>query len=475
VSAEPVIPAPEVSPAPGQRAATDPSGTGPADAALAAPAEPADGPVAPVAADGPVAPVAADGPVALAEPVAPVSGRWVGLLALANLAVFMGFFTPIQQLLPEQVQAIDPAHKETMLGWVTGAGALAAVVANPLAGALSDRTGGGWTRRLPAVLRGRRHPWTLGGGLLGAAALVALSGQHTVLGVAVCWVVAQTCFNAMLASLTAAVPDRVPVAQRGAVSGWVGIPQVLGLVLGVLLVTVFVRGLAAGYVAVAVVVVLLTLPFPLSTPDDPLPAEHRPAWALRRFWISPRAHPDFAWAFATRFLVFLGNALGTLYLLYFLGDKVHYPDPKQGLLILILIYAAAILTTAVVSGWRSDRTGRRKLFVLLSGVLMAIAAILLAIVPTWPMAMVAAGLLGAGFGAYLAVDNALVTQVLPAVRDRAKDLGVVNIASSLPQVIAPVIAAPIVRHLGGYPSLFLATGLVTLLGSVLVWRIRSVP
>ena len=89
--------------------------------------------------------------------------------------------------------------------------------------------------------------------------------------------------------------------------------------------------------------------------------------------------------------------------------------------------------------------------------------------------MVAAGMLGAGFGVYLSVDNALVTQVLPAVSDRAKDLGVVNIASSAPQVIAPVVAAPIVRGLGGYPALYALTALVTLLGAVLVSRIRSVP
>jgi MFS family permease len=432
---------------------------------------------APAPPDDPVG-VPAALPRALAEPTAAVRTGWVALLALANLAVFMGFFTPIQQLLPEQVQAIDPAHKEAMLAWVTGLGAFAAVVANPLAGALSDRTSPGrWkaARWLPAGLRGRRHPWTLGGGLLGALALVALAGQHTIVGVALCWFVAQSCFNALLATITAAVPDRVPVAQRGAVSGWVGVPQVIGLVLGVLLVTVFVHGVAAGYIAVAIAVVLLTLPFPLSTPDDPLPAEHRPPFHLSRFWVSPRQHPDFAWAFGTRFLVFFGNALGTLYLLYFLGDEVHYPDPQTGLLILILIYAVGIMATAVISGWWSDRTGKRRVFVVISGGLMALSAVVLAIAPTWPAAMVAAALLGAGFGVYLSVDNALVTQVLPAVSDRAKDLGVVNIASTAPQVIAPVVAAPVVRGLGGYPALYALVAIVTVLGTVFVMRIRSVP
>jgi MFS family permease len=404
-------------------------------------------------------------PAALAEPETPVRARWVGLLVVANLAVWMGFFTPIQVLLPNQLEAIDPGRKELMLGIVTGIGALAAVIANPLAGALSDRTSG----RL-----GRRHPWTLGGGLLGALALLFLSTQHTVAGVALGWVAAQVCFNAMLAALTAAVPDRVPVDQRGAVSGWIGIPQVFGIVLGVALVSLVFTTTAAGYLAIAVAVALFTLPFPLVTVDDRLPREHRPPLSLRRFWVDPREHPDFAWAFGTRFLVQLGNALGTLYLLYFLKDRVRYHDPDTGVLILILIYTVGLMTTTVVAGRRSDRTGRRKSFVIASGAVMAVSALMLAVVPRWTVVMAAAFVLGAGYGIYLAVDAALITQVLPAVSDRAKDLGIVNIANSAPQVLAPAMAAPIVAYLGGYPVLYALTAVVTLLGGVFVYRIRSV-
>ena len=79
-----------------------------------------------------------------------------------------------------------------------------------------------------------------------------------------------------------------------------------------------------------------------------------------------------------------------------------------------------------------------------------------------------------GFGVYLSVDFALLTEVLPNARDRGKDLGVINIANSLPQVLAPAIAAPIVKHLGGYPVLYLLASAVTLLAGVLVTRIRSV-
>jgi MFS family permease len=88
--------------------------------------------------------------------------------------------------------------------------------------------------------------------------------------------------------------------------------------------------------------------------------------------------------------------------------------------------------------------------------------------------MVAAVLFGAGFGAYLAVDQALITQVLPTARDRAKDLGIINIAIVGPAAIAGALSAVLVS-VGGYPMLFPATAIIAALGSVLVWKIKSVP
>ncbi|GAB3366527.1 MFS transporter [Micromonospora halotolerans] len=422
-----------------------------------------------------VNPTPASLPAALAEPTVPVRRSWIALIFAANLGVWMAFFTPIQVLLPQQVERIAPGDKEAMLAVVTGLGALAAVLANPLAGALSDRT----SLRLANRHLGRRHVWTATGAVVGALFLVVLARQDSIAGVAAAWVAAQVCFNAMLASLTAAIPDRVPVAQRGGVSGWVGIPQAHDLVIGAVLVTGVVTGNAAAYAAIALAVLLLSLPFALLTQDDPLPREHRsplrPRALLASMWISPRRHPDFAWAWFTRFLVQTGNALGTLYLLYFLTDGVRVADPEGSLLVLILLYTLGMMLTAVVAGRISDRSGRRKVFVIVSGLIMAVAATLLAVAPTWPMAIVAALLLGAGYGVYLAVDAALITQVLPAATDRAKDLGVINIANSAPQVLGPALSAPIVVHLGGYPTLYAVTAAVTLVGSALVVKIKAVP
>ncbi|HZE37270.1 MAG TPA: MFS transporter [Stackebrandtia sp.] len=417
-----------------------------------------------------------DRPVALAEPRDKVGPVWIGGITAAVLGVYMSFYTPIQVLLPLQLAHIDPSTKVATFGWVSGAGALVSVFANPIAGALSDRT----TGRL-----GRRHPWTLGGLILGAIALAFLGVQTTVLGVAIGWCVAQAALNGAYASLNAAVPDHVPVRQRAMVSGWMGFPQALGLVMGAAIVTMLVTGMASGYLAIGIMTVALGLPFVLTTPDPPLPRSAAPAVSWRKIlaglWISPRRHPDFAWAWITRFLIMLGNATGTLYLLFFLQDAVRYDrlfpghTSDEGVLILTVIYTLGVVATSVAGGILSDRIGRRRSLVTVSAVVMAVAALLLTFWHTWPMSMVAAGVMGAGFGVYLAVDQALITEVLPAATDRAKDLGVINIANSAPQVLGPALAAPIVAGLGGYTGLYALTAVITVIGGALVWKIKSVP
>jgi MFS family permease len=418
---------------------------------------------------------------ALAEPTVHVRHGWVAGLGLASLGMWMASYTPLQVLLPLQLQHITPRHKIVALAVVTGVGAIASGLATPLAGALSDRTTG---RFALGRMTGRRHRWTVSMALLGAVSLAILSKQATVLGVTIRWALFSAFQNAEYASLSAAIPDHVPVRQRATVAGWVGMPQALGLVVGTILVVTVFTGQISGYLVLAVLLAATTLPFVLLTSDHPLEAEHRAplSWRelARSYWISPRAYPDFAWAWITRFLASLAIAMGTLYLLYFLRDAIHYSKlfPGQtasdGLLILIVIYTVGVVITAIVGGMISDRLGRRKMIVTLSGALMAAAALLLTFVETWDAAIGAAVLFGVGFGAYLAVDQALITQVLPAARDRAKDLGVINIAIVCPSAIGAVIAAPLVS-LGGYPTLYAGTAVVAIAGSVLVWRIKSVP
>jgi MFS family permease len=411
-----------------------------------------------------------DEPSALTEPVVRVRGGWTTLLFLANLGLWLGIYAPIQVLLPEQAQLLASADKETVFSVVTGIGAVVALIANPVIGALSDRTSSRW---------GRRHPWTLAGSVLGALGLVVLAVAPNVVLMVIGWSLVQAGLNGMLASLTSALPDRVPVEQRAEVGGFIGISQMLGTVAGAALVSVVITSLAGGYVACAVLVVLGALAFVRFTPDAVLPQRFRSGGGLRQLvgalWISPAEHPDFGWGWGTHFMVNLGNALGTLYLLYFLADAVHYQgDPVDGLLILMVLYGIALTIGALVAGRMSDKSGRRKPYVVAAAVVMAASAIILAIWPTWTASLIAAPLLGVGFGIYWAVALAVLTQVLPAASNRAKDLGVINVANSLPQVIAPVVAGLALQLAGGYAALFVLSAIATVAGGFMVTRIKAV-
>jgi MFS family permease len=355
------------------------------------------------------------------------------------------------------------------------------VLATPLAGALSDRTTYAFSF---FGLNGRRHRWTLIMALLGAISMLVLAHQRSVAGVALLWVLFSAFQNGEYASLSAAIPDHVPVRQRATVAGWVGMPQALGLVVGtVLVVLVLASNVISGYYVMGALFFVLVIPFVFLTPDHPLDPEHVDSFSWKKliqaYWISPKEYPDFAWAWITRFLASLAIAMGTLYLLYFLRDQVqlykheHIPA-ATGLLILIVIYTVCVVLTAIVGGIISDRIGKRKMIVTVSGALMGLAALLLTFVENWDASLVAAVLFGMGFGAYLAVDQALITQVLPAAADRAKDLGIINIAIVGPAAIGAAIAGPLVI-LGGYPTLFAGTAIIAALGSIFVWKIKSVP
>ncbi len=406
---------------------------------------------------------------ALTDPTRPVSRLWVLWLALISIGVWSGFFGPIQVLLAQQAEALNPEHKEATLSLVTGVGAFVSTVLNPVWGAFSDRT----------VLRiGRRLPWVLGGLGGGVVAMVVLSGAQSVLVMVLGWALAQASLNAMLAAITATVPDQVPSRQRGAVGGWLAIAQTVGVVAGSGIAAAT-GSIAVGYLTTAGVLVVLALPYCLDSRDLALAPEDREPFDLghflRSFWISPRQHPDFAWAWITRFLMNLGNALVILYLLYYLKDAVDLTDDEaeNGVFVLTGAYGLCTVLTAVVGGIWSDRLGRRKVFVIVSGLVAAAGLLLLAFVTTWVGAFAGAVILGIGFGIYTAVDFAMITQVLPSAAGRGKDLGVINIANALPQVLAPGVAAAVLGLGFGYSTLYVLAAGFSVLGSVLVVKIRS--
>jgi MFS family permease len=408
----------------------------------------------------------------LDEPTVRVPGRWVATFATAWLGIWMAQLTPVQLLLPSQIESLressDWVDSVLAFGLISGIAGAFALVAYPLAGALSDRTTGRF---------GRRRPWILGGALLFAASLVLLSVQTTMVGVGAFWSLAIIGFCVLTAALTATISDQVPVGQRGVISGWIAAPQAIGTVLGLVVVEELGLGLF-GYVVLAVVVVASVVPFLLVASDAPLAKADRPALTgralLAGFWISPLRFPDFGWTLLSRILVNIGNALGTTLLLYFLMFGLRRDDPEGDLILLSLVYVVFIILSSLLLGRWSDCIGRRKPFVIVSALFQAVAAGLLAFVPDFTVAIIAGALLGIGYGAFLSVDQALATQVLPNALTRGKDLGIMNIATTVPQAVGPLLGAWLVAAVTGFTGLFLISAVATVLGALAVIPVKGV-
>ncbi|WP_026530212.1 MFS transporter [Haematomicrobium sanguinis] len=407
-------------------------------------------------------------PSASNEPTERAKPAWISSLVLANMGINIAFFSAIQVFLPQQAEAFDPANKEAVLSLALTTGAIVSLVVTPIFGALSDRT---------ASRFGRRLPWIVGGTLLAVVALLVLSGAPGVFVMVAAWCLVQTGANAALAALSAAIPDQVPSSQRGSVSGLFAMGQTVGIMLGALIGAV-VSGYAVGYVVAAVALAACMSWFVLRRQDVVIApgSVSRFEWLpfLRSFWISPRKHPDFAWAWFTRFMVNLGVFSFTNYMFFFLSDRVKYPDPAGGVFILTVEYALSVVLFSVVGGFLSDRVGRRKVFVIAAAAVVCVAFMIVLFTQDWTGALIAAPILGAGFGTFLAVDFALLTEVLPSSADRGKDLGVINVAASLPQVIAPVVAGFVTTSVFGYSGLFVFGAIAAVIGAVFVTRIKGV-
>lgn len=403
-----------------------------------------------------------------------VSRRWLVAFVLAMVGVATGWFGPIQILLPAQAETIAGADgKEHLLALVTGWGALASMIANPLWGALSDRLRTRW---------GRRRPVLVAGVVVGVAGLLVLAAAETRGLMLAGWLLVQVGLNGPMAALAAMLADHVPERQRGTVGAWFGIAQTLGVVLGTAVAVVAGEG-ALGYVAVAVAVPALavaillvhreTAASPGASPDVVAVAVAPPA--ARPDWRTLRPTAAYAWVWTLRLLMNLVNGLVLLYLYYFLDDAVGVEDPGTWVLVLTAITAFVAMGVAGVGGVLSDRRGRRKPFIVVAAALLAAGAVVMAAAPVLPAVLGATLLIGTGWGLYVSVDLAVLTSVLPDPTTRATMLGVGNIASALPQVLAPVVAAPLVTSAGGYPLLYgLAAGLAVA-ALVGVRMLRDVP
>ncbi|HQI66379.1 MAG TPA: MFS transporter [Rhodoglobus sp.] len=400
---------------------------------------------------------------------------FIALYALGYVGAYIALITPVATTLALKVGELDPEGKETSLGLISAIGALVAIVSNALTGALSDRTRSGL---------GRRRPWIIAGSAGGVVALAIVGFAPNLVVATLGWILAQLTLNMVLAALQALLPDQVPLEQRARVSSVLGISQQVSPLLGIGIaygVQAAGGGIGLMFLIPGIIGALMLALLVAKIRDVPHEQAGRFTFGefVRGFRIDKGKGADFGWAWFGRFFVILGFAVYTTYQVYFIGDrlKVTGPDVVLTQLYALLIFSAVLTVSAIVSGRISDRTGRRKIFVFLAAAIVGVGLTLLALTSSLPMFFVAASVMGVGIGAFFAVDLALITDVLPDKEHKAaKDLGIFNIANSLPQSVAPAIA-PLFLAIGGggnYTALFIAGGVFAVIGAVLIAPIRAV-
>jgi MFS family permease len=406
-------------------------------------------------------------------PSARVGWGFIALYTLAFISTSLLFLAPLLVTLALKVNSLVGTEKApNSLSLVAGVAALLAMFANPFFGKLSDRTSS------PA---GMRRPWMIIGLLVGSLGVLIVASAPNVAVVLLGWCIAQVFFNALLASLVAVLPDQIPSTQRGSVAGILGVCVPVASVAGTFFVKLFTGNQLAMFMVPCAIGGFFVLLFAARLHDRRLTKSDVPSWTLREFlstfYVDPRKAPDFSWAFASRFLFVLAYAFLATYQAYYLLDKIgSSEDDVPGQVFLgTLVQSTVIVAASLVGGRLSDRSGRRKVFVLAASTVYGLAMFMIALASSFNGFLVGMAIGGLGFGVYVAVDLALAVDVLPDETSAAKDLGVFNIAGALPFSVAPAIAPAILAiGNGSYSVLYAVAGVSAILGAAAIVPVKGV-
>ena len=396
-------------------------------------------------------------------------------IMLGQLGIFIALMGPATvsiQIKASQL-ASSPAEAASITAFAVAPGALAAVIFNALGGRISDRS----TSRF-----GRRRPWLIVGalGMLVGLALIALAPGAALMAVG--WFLAQAAGNLALAAYVASIADQLSPAQYGRASGLVGIAGNLAVMIATWLASVLTGNMIALFLVPGLIGMVLVLVFAFMLPE-PVLRENRLPFNLRElvltFWRNPVKFPDFGLAWGGRFTIILASFMFTTFRVLYMENHLGLEAGSATLAVAtgVTMYTVTSMVASLPAGWLSDVLGRRKILVAASILIFGLATYLLLHADTVTAFYVVEAIMGLAYGTYIAVDLALVLEVLPDREQAGKDMGVFNIANALPQSLAPAFGGFLLANLGGgtdFTALLVAALVAAVIGAVLTMFIRGV-
>jgi MFS family permease len=400
-----------------------------------------------------------------------LSVYWLGLVAV---------FSGIGIILQERAKVLipDESIRFTTVGIVQLAGVVVAVLVQPTVGSISDYT----------VSRfGRRKPYVLIGTLLDVVFLVGLATSNSLLMVAAFVLLLQFSSNFAQGPFQGYVPDLVPPHQVGIASGMVGLFQVLGVVTGTALATIGTRSgdftIPTIMLGVIELVTMLSLFFRLEEGRRAKDRHGRSWWsvATEAWGTDILAERSFVFLVWSRFFILGGSAFLVVLSVPYLERALALTDPgeRANWLLGVTVVVAACTAVATLPAARlSNRIGRKR--VIYGACAMgAVGMTICALAPNPPILVVGAILVGVGGGSFLAVDWALMTDIIPKASS-GRYMGISNVATATNGVVAGFIGGVIVDQLAGSanPALgprlaFLVAPFWFLIGALLLRPVRE--
>lgn len=374
-------------------------------------------------------------------------------------------------LLPQHLRdVVGPGAATAVFGVFNAATAIASLIANLVFGNLSDRTRSNL---------GRRTPWVIAGGIIGGVSLFLIGILTNSWAIGISYCVSMVGLNMMIAPVIATLSDRVPDDMRATMSAFMSAGTTCGTSVGTLIGARFIAIQLPGFVIASILMgiagICTVIVWPAEKSSKNLPAVEGGFKELIASFQPPRKGArDFWLAFGGRTLLIFSYYMILNYQLYILESYIGQGKTAAATTISVMSVVTMVvgLVGSLASGAISDAIGRRKLPVIVSSCLLALGYLLPWVMKS-PFSMILfAGFAGLGYAVYGAVDQALNIDVLPNQEEAGKDLGILNIATTLGQTAGPIVTSVLVV-MGGYQMVFPTAIAFAVLACVFFQMIRS--
>ena len=402
-------------------------------------------------------------------------------------------------ILPDMViQFVGRDHEGFALGVLEAVGSLMAVMWQPIAGALSDRTQTRFGRRRPFIVIG-----TVGDVLF----LIGLAASGSFGLVLIFYFLLQAASNTAQGPYQGLMPDVVPESQRGTASGYFGVANVVGLLAGTVGSGWILahEGRTAALLSLGALLVLTMLPTILLIPDRATRTASQfkgAREAIVTTFSQPFRYPNFMWLMASRLLILLG-LIGVQSFVFFYFNNVFFHDDRMDTITASYTLLGLVIFAAFVVSWpaarASDRFGRRP-FILIGGLMGAVGVLMLVfshyqvlptqlveplarmlhVPPLAAQATLVGVFIGIGYGVFFSVDWAFIQDVIPQ-QEAGLFMGFSNIATAGSGIIARLIGGFLLDPFnhgpkllglpGGFPVIFAIFSASLLVGALLILKV----